>query len=189
MNRSLRAGAIASALSMMAVTAHADVLRVEGIEGEPAAAPRAIEVQSWSWGVSNQAGSSTSSGAAAGKVSVQDISIMRATDRAGTSAARSAPSATPTVPAAPAPAAATPRSAAVAAADGGAAPREVTVVMPEAAARSLCVRGKHIAKASLEGRERVELANVVVVDCTTQAGTSTVQMRGHTRTGHVTLMK
>jgi hypothetical protein len=54
----------------------------------------------------------------------------------------------------------------------------------------MCATGKHIAKANLVARgERVQLENVVVTACTTQAGVSTVAMRGHQKTGHVTLMK
>jgi hypothetical protein len=54
----------------------------------------------------------------------------------------------------------------------------------------VCAAGKHIAKATLTQRgERVELENVLVTACTTQAGVSVVSMRGHQKTGHVTLMK
>jgi hypothetical protein len=44
----------------------------------------------------------------------------------------------------------------------------VSVSLPEAAAKSVCASGKHIAKADLTARG--ELEDVVVTSCKTQAG-------------------
>jgi type VI protein secretion system component Hcp len=163
--------------SASALAAPGLTLDVEGVEG---AVPgrQTIEVQSYSWGASNAA--ATSSGAmSAGKVNVQDISMTKqvqssrdaasglATDRR--SAAATTPPATATVPS---------------------SLRDVTVAVPEAAAKSFCASGKHIAKATLTARgERVDLDDAVVKACTTQAGVSSVSLRGHQKTGHVTLLK
>jgi hypothetical protein len=121
---------------------------------------------------------SAGGGAGAGKVSVQDLSLTKAAPRdAASGLATGRRSAAP---------------ANVEGAPAAAAPveRDVSVSLPEAAARNMCAAGKHIAKATLTQRgERVELENVVVTACTTQAGTSVVTMRGHQKTGHVTLMK
>lgn len=68
--------------------------------------------------------------------------------------------------------------------------REVTVTVPVPAAVAACAKGKHIAKASLTtARERVELEDVVVTDCASTAGSSVLALRGHQKTGHVTLLK
>jgi len=56
-------------------------LKIDGIEGESTDAghPDEIDVLKWSWGMS-QSGPSHSGGAGSGKVSIQDMSITKATD-------------------------------------------------------------------------------------------------------------
>jgi len=175
-------GALLAAGSAFAASDY--LLELEGVDGEASAAKRTIDVQSFSWGASNAASMS----AGRGKASMQDLSVTVAAPRDTSSGLptgrRSAAgssvegAAAPAVAAAPAAAAAMP------------AMRDVSVKLPEAAARSMCAQGKHIAKANLVARsERVELENVVVTSCTTQAGISTVSLRGHTKSGHVTLLK
>ncbi len=159
------------------------LLELQGIEGDARPGRQTIEVQSFSWGASNSA-AKAGSGGGSGKVNVQDISMTVAAPRDSASGQASgrrtvaASGAEPAVAVAPAAAAAAP------------AVRDVSVNLPESAAARMCAAGKHIAKANLIARgERVELEDVVVTSCTTQAGISTVAMRGHQKTGHVTLMK
>lgn len=181
-------GAFAAALILAAGPALAAsdyLLELDGVPGEGAAkgGKQTIEVASWSWGATN-AGASASGGGATGKVSVQDLSVT------------AAPAKTPLVAREAGSGMATGRRAAPAAdLDGDGRPdvaavRDVTVTLPEAAAKSMCANGTHFPKASLTARgERVELENVVVTSCTTKAGVSTVGLRGHQKTGHVTLLK
>ncbi len=169
----LAAGLLLAALPAFAASDY--LLEIDGIHGE-APAKKSIDVHAFSWGATN-AGSLASAPASSGKVSVQDLSV--------TKAPRDAASGMPSG-----------RRAAVAdvsgdgRADVAVASRELTVTLPESAAKSMCATGKHIAKATLSGRgQRAELTDVVVTSCSTQAGVSTVSMRGHTKSGHVTLLK
>lgn len=156
------------------------LLELQGVEGDARPGKQSIEVQSFSWGASNAA-AKVGSGSGTGKVNVQDISL--------TTAARDTSSGQSTGK----------RSAAVSSGEATvAAPamaatsevRDVSITLPEAPAAKMCASGKHIAKADLTARgERVELEDVTVTSCTTQAGISTLAMRGHQKTGHVTLMK
>lgn len=185
MTSSRRLGLLGSAFlltSASALAATGLTLDVEGVEGG-APGKQTIEVQSYSWGASN-AGAMSSGSMSAGKVNVQDISMTRQVQSSRDAASglatgrRSAAATTP--PATTPPATATVASTL----------RDVTVAVPEAAAKSFCASGKHIAKATLTARgERVDLDNAVVTACTTQAGVSSVSLRGHQKTGHVTLLK
>ena len=72
----LLAIAAAFALTTPLVQAASDyLLEIDGIKGEYVDATRtgAIEIQSWSWGVSNTGGSASGGGGGAGKVSLQDF--------------------------------------------------------------------------------------------------------------------
>jgi type VI protein secretion system component Hcp len=175
------AAAVCGVLLVSAPALAADVvLELAGVEGEASPAPRTIDVQSWSWGVSN-AGSMSPGPRGAGKVSVQDLSVTAPRDAAsGLATGRRA--------AAPA---ASDASATAAPADAAAAVQEFTVVVPEAAAKSACATGKHIKSATLRSRSgsTVQFDDAVVTACTTSGGMSTVTMRGHTKSGHVTLLK
>jgi hypothetical protein len=163
-----------------AVAASDYLLELEGVEGDVRAGRQTIEVQSFSWGTSNAGTMTAGGGGGAGKVVVRDISLTAAAPRdASSGLATGRPSAV-----------AGNADAAAAAAAAAPAVRDVSVTLPEAAAKSVCASGKHIAKANLSARgERVELEDVVVTSCTTQAGVSVVSMRGHTKSGHVTLLK
>jgi type VI protein secretion system component Hcp len=180
MNPSRRLAAVLSGAlltSASAVAASDYLLELEGIEGDARAGRQTLEVQSFSWGTSNAGAMPAGSGGSSGKVNVHDISLTVA---APGEAASGLASGRRSVVAGNVEAAAV------------AAPvvRDVSITLPEAAAKSVCASGKHIAKANLNARgERVELEDVIVTSCTTQAGVSVVSMRGHTKTGHVTLMK
>lgn len=56
-------------------------LEIEGVEGESEVRPGAIEIQSYSWGMSNSGSSSVGGGGGAGKVNVQDISFVKRCDK------------------------------------------------------------------------------------------------------------
>jgi type VI secretion system secreted protein Hcp len=58
-------------------------LKLEGIKGESKddKHPDEIEVLSWSWGMSQSGTMHTGTGGGAGKVNMQDISVMKWTDR------------------------------------------------------------------------------------------------------------
>lgn len=59
-------------------------LKIEGVDGESAAEGHKgeIDIQSFSWGVSNQGSFSGGGGGGSGKVSFQDISFMKTLDKA-----------------------------------------------------------------------------------------------------------
>ncbi|GAA0583513.1 Hcp family type VI secretion system effector [Halomonas salifodinae] len=61
-------------------------LKLEGIDGESMDAGHTdeIDVLSWSWGASNSGTMHISKGGGAGKVSVQDISVVKYVDKAST---------------------------------------------------------------------------------------------------------
>src|SRR5512141_65638 len=76
----LRIFAAVSTLLMAAAPALAAsdyLLQLDPVKGEgkDAAAPQTIEVESFSWGVSNPSSASMGSGAGAGKVNMQDLSV------------------------------------------------------------------------------------------------------------------
>lgn len=156
------------------------LLELEGVEGDARPGRQSIEVQSFSWGASNSA-AKAGTGGGAGKVNVQDISMTVVAPRDVSSGQSTGKRSAAVGSVEPAAAAATAAAPVV---------RDVSVSLPEVAAAKMCASGKHIAKANLVARgERVELEDVTVTSCTTQAGISTVAMRGHQKTGHVTLMK
>lgn len=55
-------------------------LEIEGIEGESETRPGTIDIQSYSWGMT-QSGSMSSGGAGAGKVSIQDFHFVKTCDK------------------------------------------------------------------------------------------------------------
>ena len=179
MNIACRVAAVLSGALLIASSALAAsdfLLEIDGVDGAATGAPKTIEVQSFSWGMSNSGAMATGAGRGSGRANMQDLSVA-APREASTGLATGRRSAAAAVTAAPAPVDAP-------------VEREVSVNLPEAAAKSLCATGKHLASVKLTARgERIELEDVVVTSCTTQAGLSTVAMRGHTKTGHVTLMK
>lgn len=189
----LRILAAVSSLVMAAspVFAASDyLLQLDGVKGDgkDSAAPQTIEVESFSWGVSNSAAVSTGSGAGAGKVNVQDLSMTSAR------APRDAASGMATGR----------RTAAVADVDGDghadatvAGPKvgdvaTFTVVARESPTKSsigkggACAAGAHFAHAVIVARgQRYELSDVVVTSCAISADGMTKK----NYTGHVTLMK
>ena len=183
----LLAAAIASAICLAATPAFASsdyLLEIGPIKGESATSPPAapIEVASWSWGVSNPT-SHGSGGAGAGKVNVQDLSVMKSAREASSGMA-------------------TGRRAGAAdlnndgLADAAAVPRvgdnaPLTLQVPESPATAssalvkACASGAHIPNVSLSGKGRsYQLGDVVVSSCAVQAGQREIHL-----TGHVTLIK
>jgi type VI secretion system secreted protein Hcp len=74
-----------SFLSLADTTAAFDAfLKIDGIDGESTDRrhPREIQVLSFSWGVSNSGAGHVGGGGGAGKVSVQDLHIMKEVDKA-----------------------------------------------------------------------------------------------------------
>jgi hypothetical protein len=184
----LRIFAAASTL-LMAATAFAAsdyLLQLDPVKGErgEAAAPQNIELESFSWGVSNASPAATSSGGGAGKVNVQDISVTSAKP-----------------PRDPASGMATgKRAAPVASADGQvaapAAPKvgdvaTFTVRLRESPTRAStgragdCVKGTHFPKAVLVAKgQRYEFSDVVLTSCTVEGALMKKEFKGH-----VTLLK
>jgi len=155
-------------------------------EGKDAAAPQTIEVESFSWGASN-AGAATGSGAGAGKVNMQDLSVMSAqaprdVSTGMSSGKRAAAVASP---------AGDEQAAAVAAAPKVGDVATFTVVTRESPTKAstgkagACATGTHFPHAVIVARgQRYEFSDVVVTSCTVTDG----QMKKDFR-GHVTLMK
>ena len=56
-------------------------LELDGVQGESAIKSNAIDIESWSFGMHQQATGHTATGSGAGKVQVQDISIMKHSDK------------------------------------------------------------------------------------------------------------
>ena len=143
------------------------------------ATPSNVDVLSWSWGTSHPvaaaAPSSAAAGVAAGKVSVQDISMVRSAREAGSGMA-------------------TGRSVAAAGTDavptpnvGDEATLNVLVADTVAAAMLVgaCASGEHLSSVSLSNAGRnVQLSDAVVTSCPVQAGQRLLGVRGH-----VTLIK
>jgi type VI secretion system secreted protein Hcp len=182
----LRLIAAVSSLLMAAAPALAAsdyLLQLDTVKGEATAATQSIEVESFSWGVSNAGAAAASSGGGSGKASMQDMSVMKA--RAPRDASSGMASGK--------------RAAPEAAADGqaAAAPPKVgdvasfTVLIRESPTKSStgksggCATGKHFSNAVLVARgQRYELADVVETSCTVADGKTRKEY-----TGHVTLMK
>jgi hypothetical protein len=187
-----------------AIAASSDyLLELDGIKGEAASAgPRqTIEISSFSWGVSNPTSvGSGSSGMSAGKVSVQDLSVMRAPESpASVATARERGSGM-----ASGKRVASADGAGEAGADVAVSPPvgsvgELTVLVRESPSkgsnspRATCAQGKHISRASLTGNgQRYEMQDLVVSSCDVQGEVTKMTLTGkvtHTKTGHVTLMK
>lgn len=186
----LRIIGVASALLLAAgtVSAASDyLLQLDPVQGEgkDAAAPQAIEVQSFSWGASNPSSAVKGNGAGAGKVNMQDLSgtsIKAPRDAASGQASGK-------------------RTAAVAQADGStdaavAAPAvgdiaTFTVLVRESPTKAStgksggCVSGTHFPHAVIVAQgKRYEFADVVLTSCTVTDGLSKKEFKGH-----VTLLK
>ena len=152
-------------------------------QGQDAAAPQSIEVESFSWGASNAGAMATGGGS--GKVNVQDISMTkaRAPRDAGSGMAtgkRAAPDAVADVQ--PVAAAAVPSVGDVA---------SFTVLIRESPTKgstgkaAACAKGTHFPHAVLVARgQRYEFSDLVETSCTVADG----QVKKN-YTGHVTLMK
>jgi hypothetical protein len=149
------------------------LLQLDTVKGE--AAPATIEVQSFSWGVSN---SGTAGPRGTGKVSMQDISMTSAPPpRDVATGAASGKRAAPVAEAS--------SSATAAPAVGDDA--SFTVVTPAGAAdkAGACASGTHFPHAVIVARgQRYEFSDVVVTSCTVANG----QMKKEFK-GHVTLLK
>lgn len=176
--RRLAAAVCGALLVSTAALAADNIVVLEGLDGDVPNSPRTIEVQSWSWGVSN---SGTAAPRGAGKVNVQDLSMTKAVPPRDVASG---------LPTGKRTAVATDAAVATSAPADVAAVSDVTVTMPEASAKSACATGTHIKTVKLTARgQTVQLDDVVVTSCTSSAGVSTLAMRGHQKTGHVTLMK
>ena len=182
---------IAAVSSLLMVTAPAlaasdYLLQLDPVKGEgkDTAAPQSIEIDSFSWGTSNAGTAATGSGAGAGKVNVQDLSVMKAraprdVSTGMASGKRVAPEAV--ADGQPAAAVAAPKVGDVA---------TFTVVTRESPSASAgkagaCATGTHFPHAVIVARgQRFEFTDVVETSCTVADG----QTRKN-YTGHVTLMK
>lgn len=185
----LRILAATSALLLAAgpVSAASDyLLQLDPVKGESKdqAAPQTIEVQSFSWGVSQPSTVGAGSGAGAGKVNVQDLSVMSVKGPRDAASGQASGK----------------RTASVAAADGstaaGIAPQvgdvaTFTVLVRESPTKSstgksgACASGTHFPHAVVVAKgTRYELADVVLTSCTVTDGVARKDFKGH-----VTLMK
>jgi hypothetical protein len=182
---SCRIVAVMSSLLVSAAPALAGsdyLLQLDPVKGEGKDAPAAqtIEVQSFSWGASNPGAAATGGGAGAGKVSMQDLSVISVQAPRDVSTGM-----------------ATGKRAAIS--DG----QPVSTVAPKvgdvatftvvtrdspstpAGQAGACATGTHFPQAVLVARgQRYEFSDVVVTSCTVADG----QTRKN-YTGHVTLMK
>jgi len=170
------------------------LLQLDGVKGDSATKgrPATIEISSWSWGASNPT-SVGSTGMSAGKVSVQDISVM------------SSPAATTGVvsprDAASGQASGKRSAQAVASGDASAAApaagtdSELTLRLRESPSRpsmgkpaSACTAGQHVDKVTLSSNgQSYELLDATVTSCDVSGGETVMKVRG--KTGHVTLLK
>lgn len=186
----LRTFAAVSSLLLAAapVLAASDyVLQLGGKKGASSSGDadlQTIEVESFSWGASN-AGSMSTGGGGAGKVSVQDLSVTSSEPARGASGMPTGK-----------------RTAPVADVDGdgraeeAAAPKAgdiatFTVKVRESPSKAslarngACATGVHFPKAVIVARgQRFELSNVVVTSCTVVDGLARKEFKGH-----VTLLK
>jgi hypothetical protein len=143
------------------------------------ATPSNVDVLSWSWGTSHPVAAAAPSGAGpsagTGKVSVQDISMVRSARESGSGMA-------------------TGRRVAAADADVAPAPSvgdEVTlnVLVADTVAAAMlvgaCASGEHLSSVSLSNAgSHVQLSDAVVTSCPVQSGQRLLGVRGH-----VTLIK
>jgi hypothetical protein len=179
---------IAAVSSLLVVTAPAlaasdYLLQLDTVKGEATAATQSIEVESFSWGVSNAGTAAASNGSGRGKVSVQDISMTKAgAPRDASSGMASGKRAAPEATADGQADAAAPKVGDVA---------TFTVLIRESPTKSStgksggCAKGKHFSNAVLVARgQRYEMADVVETSCTVAEGKTRKEY-----TGHVTLMK
>ena len=144
------------------------------------AAPAPIEVQSFSWGMSNPT-SVGGGGLSAGKVNVQDLSVMKAAPRDSSTGLatgrRAATAATATVGAVAAPVVGEIRTIAV---DMRESPTLAASALVQA-----CASGAHIPSITLTGPNgTVTMQDVVVTSCAVEGA-----RRKGEFTGHVTLIK
>ena len=185
----LRIFAAVSSLLMAASPAFAAsdyLLQLDPVKGESmeTAAPQNIEVESFSWGASNPSSAATGSGAGAGKVNVQDLSVTKAAPRDAMSGMATGK-----------------RAAPVAVADGQAgaavaAPKvgdvaTFTVAIRESPSKSStgragdCVKGTHFPHAVIVAKgQRYEFSDVVLTSCTVDGALMKKEFKGH-----VTLLK
>jgi Type VI secretion system effector, Hcp len=186
----LRIFAAVSSLLMVASPAFAAsdyLLQLDPVKGEgmDAAAPQNIEVEAFSWGASNPSAAAMGSGAGAGKVNVQDLSVTKA------QAPRDAMSGMATGK----------RAAPVAAADGqavavAAEPKvgdvaTFTVAIRESPSKAStgragdCASGTHFPHAVVVDKgQRYEFSDVVLMSCTADGALMKKEFKGH-----VTLLK
>jgi len=188
----LRILAAVSSLLMAAAPAMAAsdyLLQLDPVKGEgkDAAAPQSIEVESFSWGVSNASSTAMGGGAGAGKVNMQDLSVtsVQAPRDVSTGMATGK------------------RTAAVAATvgDGQAVAVQTapnvgdvatfTVLIRESPSKAslgktgACATGTHFPHAVVVAKgQRYELSDVVETSCTASNGLTKKDFKGH-----VTLMK
>jgi hypothetical protein len=159
------------------------LLQLDSAKGD--AAPQTIDVQSFSWGVSNSGHAVAASGAGAGKVNVQDISLTSVQSPRDVATGQASGK----------------RVAAGAVADGQVSPvaaspkvgddAAFTVLIRESPTKSslgktgACAVGTHFPHAVVvAGGQRYELTDVVETACATASGQTKKEY-----TGHVTLMK
>lgn len=183
----LRIVAAVSSLLMAAtpVLAASDyLLQLDTVSGE-GKAPQNIEVESFSWGVSNSASAPTGGGAGAGKVNVQDLSVTSVkAPRDASSGMATGKRAAPVI-------GATGPADAVAAAPKVGDIATFTVLIRESPSKSstgrggACATGTHFPYAVIVAQgKRYEFADVVVTSCTVAEGLTRKDFKGH-----VTLMK
>jgi hypothetical protein len=186
----LRIAAAVSSLLMATAPVHASsdyLLQLDPVKGagKDAAAPQTIDVQSFSWGVSNSGHAVSSSGAGAGKVNMQDISMTSV--QSPRDVATGQASGKRVVTAAVADGQASPVAASPKVGDDA----TFTVVIRESPSRpssgkaDACAVGTHFPHAVVvaDGR-RYELTDVVETACATAGGQTKKNY-----TGHITLMK
>lgn len=198
MRKSLNAVAVALSGWMVgatpAVAASDYLLQLDGVRGESATKgrPAPIEISSWSWGTSNPT-SVGSTGAGAGKVNVQDLSV--------TSAAAATTGVVSPRDAASGQASGKRSAQPVASSDTAAATppvgtvSELTLRLRESPSRpsmgkpaGACVAGQHIDKVTLSSKgQSYELQDATVTSCDVSGGETVMKVRG--KTGHVTLLK
>jgi len=187
----LRILAAVSSLLLTAapVLAASDYLLVlDGVKGKgsDSAAPQSIEVESFSWGVSNAGSAAMGTGAGAGKANVQDISLTSVqSPRDAASGMATGKRAAPV-----ADVAADGRTDAVAAPKVGDVATFTVAVRESPSKASLgkngaCATGQHFPHAVVVARgQRYEFSDVVLTSCTVVDGLSKKEFKGH-----VTLLK
>lgn len=71
-----------SSVPVVSAAASDYLLEIDGIDGESTTVPKAIELQSWSWGETNSAGHGGGGGLGAGKVNMQDFHFTMSSSKA-----------------------------------------------------------------------------------------------------------